>query len=280
MTLEVNGREEVMPVEIIDDSIIEVANKAEARINAINKIKSIVLRVTNSNDWIDQGGKPYLAVSGAEKVGGLFGIKWSIGESQLTNEEDGHYSYTYKGKFTMGQRTIEFEGSRSTKDPFFSKAHGKEKPVSEIDRNDVKKAALTNLIGNGITRMLGIRNMTWDEVKAGGVDQSKTSKVEYGKAEMSDDVKEQRKKLGEMLMEMAGNNKDLASKMLVEFTSFVAKDGKVVAGKDSITKLSEKAIPVTYGKVSKEYEQWKKEEADEGQEVMDDFDKAEAEGKV
>lgn len=271
---------EIATVEIIDDSIIEVANKAEARINAINKIKSIVLRVTNQNDWIDQGDKPYLAVSGAEKVGGLFGIEWSIGEAQLTNEEDGHYSYTYKGKFTMGSRTIEFEGSRSTKDPFFSKAHGSDKPVSEIDRNDVKKAALTNLIGNGITRMLGIRNMTWEEVKAGGIDQSKTPKINYGTAEMSEDVKEQRKKLGEMLMKMAGGNKDIASKMLVEFTSFVAKDGKEVAGKDSITKLSEKAIPVTYGKVKEKYEDWKKKNKDADEEIEKEFEQAELEGRL
>lgn len=272
--------EEVMPVEIVDDNIIEVANKAEARINAINKIKSIVLKVTNQNDWIDQGGKPYLQVSGAEKVAGLFGIRWSIEQPQLTNEEDSHYSYTYKGKFTMGQRTIEFEGSRSTKDPFFSKAHGEAKPLSEIDRNDVKKAALTNLIGNGITRMLGIRNMTWEEIKAGGIDQSKASKVEYKTAEMSTGAQEQRKKTGEMIMEMAGQNKDLASKMLVGFTSFVSKDGKEVKGKDSISKLSERAIPVVYGKVQKEFEQWKKDNADDGQQVMDDFEEAEREGKV
>lgn len=250
--------EESLPVEIIDDSLIEVAERAEKRIDAINKIKSIVLRVTNSRDWIDQGGNPYLQASGGEKVGGVFGISWRIDEPQLTTEPDGHYSYTYKGYFSMGTRTIEFEGSRGTKDGFFSKSHGVDKPISEIDRNDVKKSALTNLIGNGVTRILGIRNLTWEELEAAGIKRETSSRVDYGKAEMTKEGKDQRDKIGAMLLEMAGDNKDVAKQLLMSFTSFTAKDGKEIKGKSSLADLSERAIPVTYGKVQEEYEKWKK----------------------
>lgn len=251
-----------LPVALIDDNLIEIADMAEKRIEAINRIKSIVLRVTTSNDWMDQGGNPYLKVSGGEKVGGVFGISWRIDEPRLTTEEDGHFSYTYKGYFSMGSRIIEVIGSRGTRDPFFSKSHGESIPPSEIDRNDVKKSALTNLIGNGITRILGIRNLTWDDVKKAGIDQSKVSKVDYGKAEMTEEAKDLRKKIGKMLMEMAGNDKAEASKLLLKYTSFVSKDGKEVKGKSSITGLSEKAIPVTYGKVKEAYEEWKKDKKD------------------
>jgi len=249
--------DENMPVVLGDDNLIKLAEAAEKRIEAIKKIKQIALKVTNSNDWVDQGGKPYLQASGGEKVGRTFGISWRIDEPVLTPEEDGNYSYTYKGYFTLGSATVEVIGSRGTKDPFFSRAHGADKPISEIDRNDVKKAALTNLIGNGITRILGIRNLTWEELEIAGIHKDKTNKIDYKKKEMSGDVKDLRAELEKMLLEMAGNSKVEAAKLLMKFTSFVAKDGKEVQGKSNISDLSEKAIPVTYGKISDVYTKWK-----------------------
>jgi hypothetical protein len=232
------------------------------------------------HDWIDQGGKPYLSVSGSEKIARLFGMSWRIDEPELKIEEDGHYGYTYKGYFTLGPTTIEAIGSRGTKDPFFSRARGEDKPVSEIDRNDVKKAAYTNLLGNGITRMLGLRGMTWEEVKGAGIDQSKTGKVDYGdKPEMSEEGKDYRKKIGDMLMEMANNDKALASQYLVTYTTFVGKDGKTIKGKTSLADVNEKAMPVTYGKIEKVYKEWKDKDKtiEPAQEQFDevplDFDK-------
>jgi hypothetical protein len=248
-----------MPVAMGADNLVKMAEFAEKRIEAIKRIKRAALKVTSPHDWIDQSGKPYLNVSGAEKIARLFGISWRIDEPEIKNEDDGHTSFTYKGYFTMGPTTIEVIGSRSSKDPFFSRAHGKDIPPSEIDRNNVRKAAYTNLLGNGITRMLGLRGMTWEEVKSGGIDQSKTSKVEYGKKEMAKKAKEQRDKIGSMIMEMAGGNKKVAAGLLEEYTSFVAKDGKEVKGKSSLADLTEKQINPTYGRVKEEYEKWRGE---------------------
>ena len=262
------GSEETT-LEIADDGLILAANQAERRIEAIKKVKAIVLRVTNSHDWVDLGGKPYLQASGSEKVGSVFGISWRIDEPTLTMEDDGHYSYTYRGYFTMGGRTIEFAGSRGTKDPFFSKVKGADKPLSEIDRNDIKKAAQTNLIGNGVTRMLGIRNMTWEELEASGIKREKTSSVTYNQAEMSEDAKDLRSQIGKMLLEMAGGDKDGASKLLITHTTFVGKDGKTFKGKASLSEVSERAMSVTHDKVSKAYDAWK---ANAPAAAEDDFD--------
>lgn len=256
---EENINDENIPVVLAADDLVKVAEMAEKRIEAIKKIKSVALRVTNINDWIDQGGKPYLQASGAEKVGRTFGISWRIDEPTLTTEEDNNYSYTYKGYFSLGSATIEAIGSRGTKDPFFSKSHGEAKPLSEIDRNDVKKAAYTNLLGNGITRILGIRNLTWEELEAAGIKKGATAKVDYTKKEMSEESKDLRKKIGEMLMQMSLGDKEEASNLLLKFTSFVGKDGKEVKGKSSLADISEKAMPVTYGKVKEAYIEWQKE---------------------
>ena len=171
---------------ISDDRLLEVAVQAEKRIETVNKIKKLALKVTNAHDWLNQQGRPYLAVSGAEKVARLFGISWRIDEPVYESEEGGHYSYTYKGYFSLSGTTIEAIGSRSTKDKFFTK-YGYENgsktalPISEIDKGDIKKAAYTNCIGNGITRLLGIRNLTWEDLAEAGIKGENLSKVEYKK---------------------------------------------------------------------------------------------------
>lgn len=166
---------------ISTDSLINIANKAEARIEAVKKIKGLSLRVTNHQDWVDQNGKPYLQTSGGEKIARLFGISWTVEEPRTQQDgDDGHYMVTYKGIFTLGNASIECIGTRSSKDGFFKKyKEGKEQPAAAIDIGDVVKSAYTNLIGNGITRLLGIRNLTYDDLAESGIDVSKITKVEY-----------------------------------------------------------------------------------------------------
>ncbi|MHB1275793.1 MAG: hypothetical protein ACYCXQ_00835 [Candidatus Humimicrobiaceae bacterium] len=257
MNGEVMTQDEDMPVVLGADNLVQMADMAEKRVNAIKKIKQAALSVTSKHDWVDQGGKPYLQVSGSEKVARLFGISWRIDEPQLTTEEDGHYSYTYKGYFTLGPTTIEAIGSRGSKDLFFSRAHQKDIPVSEIDRNDIKKAAYTNLLGNGITRMLGLRGLTWEEVGGAGIKKEDTGKVDYTKKEMSEDKKDLKAEMDKMLDEMTKGDKETIGNLIYKYTSFTAADGKEVSGKTTLIGLTEKSIPVVYGKIKKAYDEWK-----------------------
>lgn len=170
---------------IADDSLLMVAQQAERRIDAVIKIKQMALKVTNAKDWTDQGGNPYLLVSGSEKIANLFNISWRIDEPICETEDDGNFTFTYTGTFTIPGRSIGVSGSRSSKDPFFKKYDWNngvktEKPISAIDRRDVKMAAMTNLLGNGITRLLGIRNLTYADLEAfAGIKQDQIGKVEY-----------------------------------------------------------------------------------------------------
>ena len=173
---------------IADDSLIAIAKMAEARIDAVVKIKQLALKVTNASDWTDQGGKPYMQASGAEKVANLFNISWGFltPEPICKQDPDGHYTYTFQGRFSMGSRSIEVEGSRSSKDGFFAKYRYEggqkiEVPVADRDNErDVKMAAMTNLLGNGITRILGIRNLTWEDLeKYAGIKKEQVGRVEY-----------------------------------------------------------------------------------------------------
>jgi hypothetical protein len=175
-----------------DETLLQLADQAEKRIDAITKIKRISLKSTNRHDWVDQGGKPYLQVSGAEKIARMFGISWRISDPVCETAEGGHYAYTYKGYFSLAGATIEAIGTRSSKDGFFKK-YGYENgtktelPASEIDRGDVKKSAYTNCIGNGITRLLGIRNLTYEDLQEfAGLTPDMMGRVDYKKKGKTD----------------------------------------------------------------------------------------------
>lgn len=255
---------EDMPI-IADDSIVAIAEQAEKRINAVNKIKVMALKVTNNHDWMNQQGKPYLQVSGAEKVARLFGISWRLDEPLREDEEGGHFIYTYKGHFSMGNVSIEAIGTRSSKDGFFKRyekdANGKktdiELPASEIDKSDVKKAAFTNCLGNGITRLLGFRNLSWEELEKAGI--NVTRKVEYKQSAESSESKDLRQEIRKMVLEMNDGNQDKAKIALQEITSYVPK-GKTeeerIKGKQTVAELTDKQLPVVYGQVKKIYEEW------------------------
>ena len=185
---------EIMEAEVVDSAIVpvagealvELAAQAERRVEAINKIKQYSLRLTQPGDWVDQNGRPYLQVSGAEKIARLFGISWRIDEPIREELEGGHYIYTYKGYFSLAGAEIEAIGSRSSKDPFFKRyvydrGERRELPPSEIDPGDVKKAAYTNCIGNGITRLLGLRNISYEDLeKVAGIKREQITKIKYG----------------------------------------------------------------------------------------------------
>jgi hypothetical protein len=172
---------------ISDTTLVQLAEQAEKRIDAMNKIKKCALKMTNARDWSDQNGKPYLEVSGSEKVARLYGISWRIDEPVFELEDDGHFSYTYKGAFSLAGATIEAIGTRSSKDGFFARyeGYGEDRtklPPSAIDKGDVKKSAYTNLLGNGITRILGLRNMTWEDLmEFAGITQEQVKSVDYKK---------------------------------------------------------------------------------------------------
>lgn len=271
---------------IADDTLIQIAKQAEARIEAVVKIKQMALKVTNPSDWTDQQGKPYLQASGSEKIANLFNVSWQIDEPQMETEADGTITYIYKGRFSLAGRSIEVEGSRSSRDTFFKKYEydkaGNKTGEKPLDRRDLKMAAMTNLLGNGITRLLGIRNLTWADleqyanIKQGDI----KGKVEYKKAGQpppsqpqskseqagttEGEQKDFRAEITKMIAEMTTSPSE-AIMMLRTLSGFQGKhretgESQWVDGKDKAEELSDSAAKVTYGKVKKEYLAWKEKQ--------------------
>lgn len=164
------------------DNILALAQKADQYIEAMNKIMTAALKITNELDWCLIGGTPYLQESGATKVARLFGVSWQlVGNPEIACDPQGYKTYTYKARFFLNNQSIEAEGSRSMKDEFFT---GKQKdrdgkPVQfkkpdEIDERDVRLAAFTNCINNGVKRLIpGLRNIDIATLEKAGFEVSK-----------------------------------------------------------------------------------------------------------
>lgn len=174
---------------IADAGIVAIAEQAERRIEAFEKIKRYALRTTNAHDWVNVSGKPYLEDSGANKVARAFGVSWRLEPPEIENLEGlgGHFIVNVKGDFAIGGAVIQAVGSRSSNDPFFTDRwegqgearHKVKRPASEIDRGDVIKSAVSNCTNNGVKRLLGLMNLTWQDLKAAGIDQVEVESVEF-----------------------------------------------------------------------------------------------------
>ena len=166
------------------DSLIRLSEIAEKRVEAVNRLIRAALAITRPGDWVNLGGQPYLCASGAEKIARLFGIGWKdmkMIEEEREDEKGKWYLFTCEGTFYLNDIAIRAIGTSSTRAKFFAISKGKARPLEEIDIPSVKKAAYTNCIVNGITTLIGLRKMTWDDLKAAKIDVSKIPKVDYKK---------------------------------------------------------------------------------------------------
>ena len=158
------------------DNILYLAEKAEKYIAAMNRIMDAALKITNELDWVLIGGKPYLQESGSTKVARLFGISIQLlGKPSVSVDNEGYKTYTYAARFMLKDQFVECEGSRSASEDFFAGKDRKKKP-DEIDDRDVKMAAYTNCLNNGIKRLIpNLRNIDVATLERAGLEVVKIS---------------------------------------------------------------------------------------------------------
>ena len=250
---------------IANDELILMANQAPERVAAVNTIMRASIQVTTPKDWVIIGGNPYLQESGATKIANLFNVNWKLTSSEKKYDEDGsgHYAYHWMGTFTRGGTSIDASGMRSTKDEFFiGSANNPNKPQlkpSDVDERDVKNAAMSNCIVNGIKRSIpGLRNVSVEYLQSAGLDTSKCSGYGFNTGaakEMTGEALNQRDEIKRMLVEMYGDAK--WTQGLEKATENTDASGKFWPGKKDISKLTEKQIPFIYKKVSDGYNDWK-----------------------
>lgn len=130
-------------------------------------------------------------------------------------------------------------------------------PAADVTRENIEKSALTNLIVNGVTRVLGIRSISADELKEVGIDPEKIGGFEYGSGKAAAGVlspadDQKRAEIKKWLIEMNGGDEAKALADLKKRTAF--NDYK---GCDSWERLTVKQIPRHHATVASEYEKFR-----------------------
>ena len=195
--VDVEPEEAITVPDRIVDQVLQVA---ERRLVNIKRIKEYALSLTNQQDWISIADKPYLCASGAEKIARPFGVKISISgppeKIKGTDAKGEYYIWIYRGTASLsGFDSMDIQGICSSRDKFFAVENDVLKPISEVDEPNIMKKAYNNLVMNGITRILGLRNLTWEEVKA-GADQNKVSSVKFHSKKVETDPKAEEERNG------------------------------------------------------------------------------------
>lgn len=261
-------------VVVVDDGA-DLISFAETRINLLKKILDLSLRNTNEQDWVlmsarDGTPRPYLQSTGAEKIARLFGVIWTnVHATKFKNDpEDGGYTWEHRATFTIkgGRDHIECFGSRSSTDPFF-------KNQGQVDQRDVKMASYSNMVVNGVTRLLGIRNLSIEQLTGAGLNASRMQGIQYkeprkpapaakGTAKTSEAAEgpkqpaEQsaQKKLLDLIVSVVGSDNAAIADYLEHVTEFVGQDGEVRPGVRSFMQMSDSRAMVTYGQLKKKIE--------------------------
>jgi len=149
----------------------------------------ICLKLTNEADWLNHG-KPdapkfSLQASGAEKVCNPLGMVWDrpvVTKHERQDDRGTHYEYEVEGIITSRvlRRFGWFTGNCSSRDVFFN-ARG------TYDEGDIRKAAFSNWLVNGVTRLAGIRNPTIEMLSKAGLNPSKITGIDYSKRRAPED---------------------------------------------------------------------------------------------
>jgi len=179
--------------ELIDSDPLRAAQIVEKRREFFKMIKSSSLKMTDNQDWVTVGKKPYLQASGCEKLMPIWGIfiesytlTPTIMEAQRMFRDGIPVPFAvegYAGCTTFGGKVSKFLGGRNADDDFFRVRYEDNKkvrrPMTDVDVLDVAKAAVSNFEVQVVTRILGIRNLSHEELAANGLKAG--AKVEYTK---------------------------------------------------------------------------------------------------
>jgi len=240
---------------------------AEKHVTVLDRIRKTAIKLTNVNDWINEGNRPYLMLTGAQKICGAFGLKTKDVECEEADYEDdkGQYkSFTFSGIGVWNTTELSEVGTCNTRDKFFGVRDKRFLPLSEVNINNIKKKAHSNFLGRLIKGILGL-SFTWEEVEkysegiitrktVTGVDRTK-GKGQYNIPD-SPELTKEKNICRSMLVKIFGKDKEGIESIqdfLRKSTEFTAKDGKKIKGKDNFNNISEKQLKCLKPKIQKMY---------------------------
>jgi hypothetical protein len=223
-----------------EKKLVEALALAENALKYVDKLREFCLARSKPNDWTNQNGNPYFGEAGCNRFAAPFGMFERDVESYTIDAEGNKRSVNEKKAFEGDIKFIFFEGI------FGSRLLGIEASFeggSKLDdgfksKDDIlfySQKGKANLRGRAYRKMLGMENVTWDELEKFNIRPDSVKKIERvstTKAESED-----AKKLWDILLELAGGDVKGAEDLLFNKTN-----SEKYKGKTRPSALSEKAM--------------------------------------
>lgn len=176
---------------------------AEKQIELRAKFLKLALKSVRPHDFQDFGGRPYLEGEGAARIMSVIrGFK--VGEPRFAIElmHPHYFIECFIPIEFMGASTVAL-GDCSTADVFFTGKDGNggrykkfiDQTTSEIMAarlllGDAKKKARENAISRGVTELLGLKGLTWDDLQSLGFSRRDAGvSIDFKKGAQGGDIK-------------------------------------------------------------------------------------------
>lgn len=249
---------EIMKAEPQKDMNVIVA-EAETRAMVLKMVLPKLVKVCHARNILNMGGNPYIDNDGCQKIARIVGITYSRPEITSHFEDDPDtgkrvYVVDVVGEASAFGQTIIDVGGATSDDKFFANR----KESFQETRQEVRKKALANWQGRCVRALLGLKEMSWDELEDVGFKRDGAGSVDYRNERHSsgndttqdkDAADENRRKIREQISADVKSNAEAAADLLEAATAFPGKNGKQVPGVRHPDKLSEARARTTWNKI-------------------------------
>lgn len=153
--------------------LIFFAENLNAVIEAQNKIRMAILKLTQPADWALFNGKAELGFAPANRIGSTLGVSylnWSAEKVIGSDEKGSWYRWEYQADAVHGKRTIRVYGRAGSRDKFFGKKDGEYRELHDVDEGNIKIAAMRACKKEGVKDLFGLHHLDPSYLKAHGID--------------------------------------------------------------------------------------------------------------
>ncbi|MCD6222000.1 hypothetical protein J7K25_07590 [bacterium] len=164
------------------------AETIDERIGYLKKMQEALLKLAYPGDWVifestDAEGnvvaKGELTWKGAVRILRNLEVKVKDVKAYKETQSDGHYTWWHEGWIEFAGSVYPVKAKASSKQKFWSVAHGKPVPVEDISEADVKIASYHEFIKAIPKIVLGFAGIPVEELKRLGVALIYARKVEF-----------------------------------------------------------------------------------------------------
>lgn len=256
-------------------------NKVAQRAELTKGMLTALTRVVSPCNITDFGGRPYFDHLACLRIAKIIGLVIKFNETEsgsiayekvVEDATNNKYTIYLTGRIYYAGREQDYElqeGSSCSFDDWYSQYqncewkedNGKKKKVvlnaNALPESKVREKARANLIQRLVKKFLGL-DFTWEELQAAGIDRSKCKGFTFSGNKGADTTEtvDTKKDIWNKILEVCGNDVDLAKKSLQKLTAFQKNDGTEFKGYTDINKVSEKMLGKLAEKVDKRYSEY------------------------